>query len=122
MISRCAPPRVDRRESTTCSSATSRATIIRIASVSPATVSAEMMLSSAEHLVVEALLGALVVVGERDQQVDLQREAGGRGVQPRRDPADHARLLQPPDAVERRGGGEPDDPGELHVGPVGVGL
>ena len=81
-----------------------------------------MMLSERRDLGVEAPLGRLVVAGERDQHVDLQREAGGRGVQPRGDAADHARLLQPPHAVERRGGREPDEPRELHVGPVRVEL
>ena len=122
MISRCAPPRVDRRESVTCSSATSRATSIRIASISPATAVGRDDVVQRRDLGREAPLRRLVVARERDQQVDLQREAGGRGVQPRGDAADHARLLHPPHAVERRGGGEPDDPGQLHVGPVGVGL
>ena len=44
---RCAPPRVESRTSTRCSSATSRATTISIASISPVTQSAAMTCGSA---------------------------------------------------------------------------
>jgi hypothetical protein len=57
---------------------------------------------------------------ERGQHVDLEREAGAARVHARVDAGDHALLLQAPDAVERRGGGESDDPRELDVRAVGV--
>jgi hypothetical protein len=71
---------------------------------------------------VEPAVGGGVVARERDHHVDLQREAGGVVVQPGGDAPDHARLLQAPDAIQRRGRGQADDPSELDVRAVGVHL
>ena len=70
--------------------------------------------------VLEARVGAVVVVGQRALDVDLQLEADRRRVEPRADAHDHAFVLEAADALERRGGGEADDSSEFHVGTVGV--
>jgi hypothetical protein len=62
------------------------------------------------------------VLAQRDRHVDLQREAGGVRVDVGGDAVDHAGVLEPADAVQRRGGGELDDPGEVDVRAVGVAL
>jgi hypothetical protein len=62
------------------------------------------------------------MTGERDEDVDLEREAGRAAVEPRGDAAQHARLLEPPDPVHRRGGREPDEAGELDVRAAGIDL
>src|SRR3954469_22976314 len=70
----------------------------------------------------EAPLERLLVAAERDRHVDAESEAGGGLVDVGVDPLDDAGLLQAPDAVERRGGREARQAGELHVGPVRVAL
>ena len=64
----------------------------------------------------------VVVALERHGDVDLQREAGRGGVQPGDDGAHDAGLLEAADAVQRGGGGEADEPRELDVRAVRVGL
>ena len=81
-----------------------------------------MTCGSAATVSWKRLVARVLVPGERDQHVDLQREAGRAAVEPRGDAAQDARLLEPPDAVQRRGRREPDEPRELHVGAVGVAL
>ena len=55
------------------------------------------------HLVLEHLGGARVMTGQGGRHVNLQREARDSRVEPGGDDADHAGLLQPPDAVQGRG-------------------
>jgi O-acetylserine/cysteine efflux transporter len=52
----------------------------------------------------------------------VQGEPGGGRVDPGADDPDDAGLLQPADAVQGRGRGEPDEAGELDVGAVRVAL
>jgi hypothetical protein len=73
-------------------------------------------------LVLEGAGGAGVVAGQAGRHVHLQGEPGGDRVEPGADDPDDAGLLQPADPVHGRGGGEPGDPGQLDVGPVGVAL
>jgi hypothetical protein len=58
--------------------------------------------------------------GRRD--VGLQGEARGGGVEPRVDDPDDSGLLEVPDPVQGRGGGQADRPGQLHVGHIGIRL
>ena len=66
--------------------------------------------------------GPRVVTGQAGGHVHVQGEPGGGRVDPGRDDPDDPGLLQPPDAVQGRGRGEPGEPGQLDVGPVGVAL
>src|SRR3954451_10877482 len=74
------------------------------------------------HRRLESPLERLLVASERYRSVDAETEAGGGLVDVGVDPLDHPRLLQAPDAVERGGGREARQAGELHVGPIGVAL
>jgi hypothetical protein len=60
------------------------------------------------------------VGAERDRDVDAEPEAGLLAVELGVDALDDAGLLEAADAVERGGGAEAGDAGELHVGAVGV--
>jgi len=52
----------------------------------------------------------------------VQGESGGGRVEAGRDDADDAGLLQSADAVQRGGGGKPDEAGELDIRAVRVAL
>jgi hypothetical protein len=63
-----------------------------------------------------------VVAGQVDGDVDLQTEARRRRIEPGRDGADDAGLLEPADPVQGRRRGQTHRAGELDVRHVGVGL
>ena len=73
----------------------------------------------ADH-VIEHVAGARVVPGQRGGDVHLQREAGRGRVDLGADHPDDARLLQPPDPVQRGGRRQARHPGEFDVGAVRV--
>ena len=62
------------------------------------------------------------MAGQGDHHVDLQRKSRCARVEARGHGAHDAGVLEPADAVQRRGRGQPDDPRELEVRAVGVGL
>jgi hypothetical protein len=70
--------------------------------------------------VVEHAAGPRVVPGPRGRHVHLEREARQGGVQLGTDHPDDAGFLQPPDAVQRGGRGQPGQPRQFHVGAVRV--
>ena len=122
VITRWAPPRVESRTSTRCSSATSRATTISIASVSPVTQSAEI--TSASRAPPGRSAGARCRRGARARP---RRRPAARSRRPRspagrRSARTMPGLLEAADAVQRGGGGEADEPRELDVGAGRVGL
>ena len=63
-----------------------------------------------------------VVPRQRGRHPDLQREARQGRVDVRPDDPDDAGVLERPHPVQRRGGGQADQPGELDVGAVRVRL
>ena len=54
--------------------------------------------------------------------VGLEGEPGRGRVEPGADHLDDAALLQVPDPVQGRGGGQADRAGQLHVGHIGIRL
>jgi hypothetical protein len=62
------------------------------------------------------------VPGQGRRHPDLQRKAREGRVDLRADDPDHARLLERPHPVQRRGRGQAGQLGEFHVGAVRVGL
>ena len=107
---------------TRCTSATSRATTTRIASISPVTQSAEITSGIACTRRHELLVAGVVVALERHQHVDVQREPGQRRIEFGHHRSDDARGLQPPHAVQRCCRRQPDQPRELDVRAVGIDL
>jgi hypothetical protein len=75
----------------------------------------------AQHLL-EGAARPRVVLGQGGGDVRLEREPGRRRVEPGVDHPDDAGLLQVPDPVERRGGGQADRAGELHVRHISIRL
>jgi hypothetical protein len=69
---------------------------------------------AAQHLL-EGVDHPRVLPGQRGRDVDLQREAGRRRVQPGRDRPDHPGLLEVTDPVQGGRGGQADRAGQVHV-------
>ena len=84
------------------------------------TLSAAMICGSARTCSSNSRRRARVVPPERGRDVHLQREPDGRRIEPGADDLDDAGLLQPANPVQRRGGRQADQAGQLDVRAVCV--
>ena len=74
------------------------------------------------HSLGKPAVSGLPVLLQRHGDVDLQLEPGLRCIEPGHDAAKDPRLLEAPDAMQGRGGGQADDPRELHVRAIRIAL